>query len=730
MIPMLRGRACAPLLVLCALAASVPPAHAAAPDSVATRDVIRDSLAIPANPARYAVVVSATRTRMDVAQVPNATAIVTGDELRRRGTRTVAEALQDVVGIDTGEGSDNGPQTPNIGMWGLKEFDALLVTVDGVPVGGPFNPALTMIPVDDIDRIEIVKGPQGTLYGVSAFAGMVQVFTRSAEAGRGSITAGGGSFGEAHGSVSVSQPLAHGWGVRLFGQLQRYDGWQERTGHDVDRGRLGLSGPVGAARLSVTGDVYRDQQHWGSPLPFDASGAVFSGIDFDRNYAVRGAEMKHQFGGANTQLTWPVLPATRFENTFGFTHDRRHELRSFMLVDSIADGAAPSEAIDLHPTETTWYEDARVVQGLRLAGAHELVGGVAVTAGRTQGDGRSFDFDQEFDDPASIPQASDIPDGFPRTFEDERSFTGVYAHDAWTLHPRVTLSGGARIDFVDEDLEVEGGEEAGSDTTGGGRQKKEQSAWSGDGALLVRLLPEAGAGPLELANAYVNWKSSFKPAAPNLSEAEEARILDPERTHSVEAGVKSRALDRQLAFDVSWFEMTFNNLVVSVQGPNGPELVNAGRERFKGVEAALTVAPHVIAGTSLMLGYAHHDARYVQFAFSTPDGVVDVSGHRLELAPRDLLTARLQAVDRHGLGAFATARWQGRRAFDPENTVVLDPFTEWDAGGWWALGGLRISVTGRNLGNDRHVVGESEIGDSEFFIAPPSRMVAEASYSF
>src|SRR5262249_53929432 len=156
-----------------------------------------------------------TKLPEDAADVSTQATVVTGAELRQRGTRTIAEALQDVTGLDTGNGSDNGSRYANIGLWGLKEFDALLVTVDGVPVGGPFNPSLSQIPIDDIDRIEVVKGPQGTLYGVSAFAGMVQIFTRSG-AEKGSFRAGGGSFGEWGGQLNYAFKPAPDFSLRVL----------------------------------------------------------------------------------------------------------------------------------------------------------------------------------------------------------------------------------------------------------------------------------------------------------------------------------------------------------------------------------------------------------------------------------------------------------------------------------------------------------------------------------
>ena len=218
-------------------------------------------------PVNETVVVSATQTPEIEAEIPGNVTVVTGEELRRRNVHDLATAIQDVVGMDTGIGSDNGVQVPTVGMWGLKEFDALLFMVDGVPVGGPFNPNLSQINVDDIDRIEIVKGPQGTLYGVSGFAGMVQIFTRGGEKGS-HVTLTGGSFSHGRLDASTNVPLGAG-SLRLFGTVDRTDGWQDRTDGRDDRGGFRFDQAMGNGHFSAVFNAIRTTQFWGSPLPVD-----------------------------------------------------------------------------------------------------------------------------------------------------------------------------------------------------------------------------------------------------------------------------------------------------------------------------------------------------------------------------------------------------------------------------------------------------------------------------
>jgi outer membrane receptor protein involved in Fe transport len=673
------------------------------------------------------VVVSATRAPAHAVEIPKSTSIVTGEELKRRGAHNLAEALQDVPGLDTGEGSDNGSRLPNVGMWGLKEFDALLFTYDGVPVGGPFNPSLSQISIDDIDRVEIVKGPQGTLYGVSAFAGMVQVFSRASEKARGHVTGGGGSFTSGNGSFGWSTPLSPRSDLHLTGVFNHGDGWQDRTEYNVARGGIGLGTSLGKGRMTLDLTGYGDRQEWGTPMPFE-SGQPVEELSIERNYAVNGAREEHKVFSAVSRYALPLSGSRRFENTLGYAYDNHESIRSFpgeVLGDTLV-----SEGVSIEPHETTWYEDMRLLTQFEAGGRHDAVLGAALTWGRTTAEGIGFDFDQLLSQYPSIPAVGDIPVGDVRSFEDRRTFFGIYAHDAWTPQWRMTLSGGARYDATSEKLHAQAQEQAPGEPLEVADDSRRDNAFSGDVSLLYRLIPEGGTG-LQAANLYGSWRSAFKPAAPNLSEAEGAEILEPERTNSWEFGAKIRALS-ELMLNLSYFDMMFENMVVSILGSGGEsELTNAGEQRFKGEEVDLGWQPAFARGASVQLGYAHHDARFVDFTFVTPEGEPrDVSGNMLELVPRHLLNAKLAYSSSFGPGAFVAVRYQGERPLNRRNSVFTEAYTEWDAGASWQRGPWLLSLVGRNLGDDRHLTTESEIGDSQFYVAAPRRVHFEATYHF
>src|SRR5262249_11663506 len=189
----------------------------------------------------------------------------------------------------------------------------------------------------------------------------------------------------------------------------------------------------------------------------------------------------------------------------------------------------------------------------------------------------------------------------------------------------------------------------------------------------------------------------------------------------------------QLALDVSGFQMDFTNMVVTIlDASSNPVNVNAGRERFKGWEVALTAMPRRVPGLALSGSYAWHDPRFVEFSFLEPDGVtvVDASGNFIEMAPRLMWSVKAAYAKENGPGAWVAVRHQGERALSESNEGFSPPFSEWDAGVTYEMPRVRVSVVGRNLGDDRHYVAVSELGESQLYVAPKRRYTAEVTIPF
>ena len=86
------------------------------------------------------VVVTATRIAEPADRIPADISVVSGKEIADRGASDMASVLSLVPGVEAPSGGDAGPSSAVPAFWGLHEFDAFLLVVDGVPWGGAFNP--------------------------------------------------------------------------------------------------------------------------------------------------------------------------------------------------------------------------------------------------------------------------------------------------------------------------------------------------------------------------------------------------------------------------------------------------------------------------------------------------------------------------------------------------------------------------------------------------------------
>ncbi len=160
------------------------------------------------------MVVTATRTEVAKNQLAAAATVYTRKDIERLQVQTLPDLLRGTSGIDMTQQGGYG-KIASVFMRGTNP-DQLLVLIDGIKAGSvttgttPFE----FIPIDQIERVEIIKGPQSSLYGSEAMGGVIQIFTRKGnmqEKPSISVDAGGGSYNTYRAAGTVSGKRKNTW---------------------------------------------------------------------------------------------------------------------------------------------------------------------------------------------------------------------------------------------------------------------------------------------------------------------------------------------------------------------------------------------------------------------------------------------------------------------------------------------------------------------------------------
>ncbi len=158
------------------------------------------------------ITVTATRTTQTANEALAAMTVISRKDIERQQARSIQDLLRGVPGVNVINNGGMGKAT-SINMRGT-ESDHVLVLIDGIKIGSATSGTTSFqnIPIDQIERIEIVRGPRSSLYGSEAIGGVIQIFTR--KGGRGlkpNLSFGGGSYQTFNGSVGLSGGNGPGW---------------------------------------------------------------------------------------------------------------------------------------------------------------------------------------------------------------------------------------------------------------------------------------------------------------------------------------------------------------------------------------------------------------------------------------------------------------------------------------------------------------------------------------
>jgi len=173
------------------------------------------------------VVITATRTAKDPRDVTQSVSVITNEEIRKTGATDVATAIQNVTGVHiSGYGTPGSVASLSIrGAYSAQ----ILVLLNGIRMNssrdGGFDLSLIPVSVEDIERIEIVRGPASALYGSDAVGGVINIITKKPSVDQSMIKGAVGSHG--YDDIFLNHSARQGeWYYSLSGERETSNGYR------------------------------------------------------------------------------------------------------------------------------------------------------------------------------------------------------------------------------------------------------------------------------------------------------------------------------------------------------------------------------------------------------------------------------------------------------------------------------------------------------------------------
>lgn len=349
-------------------------------------------------------VVTASRTQERLGETPVATEVITRADIVASGARDASELLAAHPGLEVVQTFAGA----SLQVQGLGP-EYVLVLVDGERVAGRVAGSvdLSRLSLEDVEQVEIVKGPSSVLYGSDAVGGVVNFITRRARKPL------GGELRAAYGALerldldATGEARGDGWGLRLSGGLQR------RASYDLDTADVGTTGSsLEGFDVSASGDLKGE-----GPLSLEGS-AGFSrrtqrGVDMGVAGAVFDRASRDTSITSRLAPSWKVSSDATLRVEGAYTHFQRRYLRD----------QRRASALDT-------VEDTREQQG-RL--------GTQLDA--RVGERHAFVVGAEFLGEWLVADRLETGGG-------DRGRASLYAQDSWTLAtgPKLVVVPGARLD--------------------------------------------------------------------------------------------------------------------------------------------------------------------------------------------------------------------------------------------------------------------------------------------
>jgi len=586
--------------------------------------------------------VTAQKQEENVQEVPVSITVFGEQDIEDKkieSVRELADFVPNLMIFDTGGPMLNQPTMRGISAPFMAFSTSTGLYVDGVPIlsSAGFEEGIL-----DIERIEVLRGPQGALYGKNTQTGVINIISRQPDNEfRGRVSAEGGEDKKGQFSLNLSGPIQKD---RLFlgiaGQYYQKDGFIENT---------------------ITGDTVDDKKYW-----FGRAHLRWTPVD-DLDVSLIASHLKHDSGEPHMNMgesgaAMFGLPAPQdrkvTSNLEGWNEsniDSQALKITYDISDSLTLTSVTARRIfedyadaDFDFSSATLmhcYKDieySKISQELRLDSSAERLKWLV---------GLYYDKDHR---DAYYKVVSDIPPmaGFTSRDIDGDAYA-AFAHLSYNLTQRLSLIGGLRYEQQKQEFE---------DNISNVKMDDSWSEFSPKIGLEYSFTPAI--------MTYVSASKGYRSGGFNFAATDPQYYrYDAETLWSYETGVKSAFLDNRLILNGSIYYMDITDMQVEQNvSPMASYVTNAAEATGKGIELEMTAK--MFDGLDLMAGFGYSDVEFDEFR----DVLGDYKGNENPFAPE--YTFNIGAQYRHPCGFYARGDLigYGKMYFDKANEYSRDAY--------------------------------------------------------
>ncbi len=642
-------------------------------------------------PAPGEIIVTATKRSESLQSVPISVSAIGGDTLSKSRTTSVDDLTSKVANLQmTGIVGDNTPifslRGVSMSDYSLNQSSPVATYYDEVYKG---NFAFLGVAMYDLERVEVLRGPQGTLYGKNTTGGAVNIISHDATLGEtnGYFNLGYGNYNRVDMSGALNVAVAPNLAFRIAGTFSHADGWFKNVlpGYpDLGETReFALRGtihwePTDRLKLVLRGSVSQQTPHNYGIYAQNADGSRIDGLDryhIASDVATRRIARTQSVAlTANYELNdaLTLTSITSYDHgTLFFTEDTDGRGDKFLEIPY--GDRASQFAQDLRLTSNT-HGRFDFILGLYYArekvfnsNSFQIMNDVA-SGGDLNGDGVVNYLDCQLGAAAGNFAACKIENHFDQVKKSYAAYTDL----KYKLTDRVTLRGGLRFThdtgvqsnfesnvygvdnvFVQTNIPLTGARFSTDNLSG----KVGLDYKLSDGNLLYASVSRGYRAPSFNAQAF------FSPS--------EVSVAKAEKVTSYEIGAKTRWFDRRVTLNLAAFYYDYRNQqFINVNPATGAQdLFNIPKSRIFGGEAELTA--RIADWFQLHAGAGALSTKILQ---GTVSGV-DVAGHKLANAPSFTFNVGPDLTLLHGsfgtISVHPSLAYQSSQYFEVINEPIL-----------------------------------------------------------